>query len=248
MNLRDIILAENEFIWNAWDESKHPRDKLGRFTFVVGLKSFMASGGYTQEFLQNLNDKIQKYSKSSKKARAQVAGEAHDMQWYSVTGYDYINDALRSGDNPRDLGVQELDDACRISADTEINTYRGESSWNNHWEGTKIGQKMPEGLRNAFISTSMKKDQADRFAAEKRTLDPNGKSTIYETSITFKVKPSQRFGIPGAYQPNDKINLNENEIIFPWHSDGTVTGFSESSRQSGNRTVIEQKVEITLGE
>lgn len=234
--------------WNAWDESKHPRDKKGRFTFVVGLKSFMSDDGYNADFLKSLNDKIMKYANSSKEARRQVAGEAHDMNWYSVTGYDYINDALRSGDNPKDLGVEELDDACRISADTEIKTYRGESSWNNHWRGTKVGQAMPEGLRNAFISSSLKKDQADRFSSEKRELDPNGKSSIYETSIIFKVKPSQRFGIPGAYTPTDKVALRENEIVFPWHTNGVVTDFSESSSTIGNRTVIKQLVEITLGE
>lgn len=235
-------------ILNTWDESKHPRDSLGRFTFVIGLKSFMTTGRFTKDLVNELHSRIQNYAKISSRTKAQVEGESEDIGYYQGLGYSYINNSLRAGEKPDDGICDYLDAACRFSADTEIYTYRGESSWSNNWKGTKVGQDMPEGLRKSFISTSLNKGIAQEFAEQKRSGDPKGQSTIYETTIQFRVKTSQRFGIPQAYLPEDANGMWESELIFPYGSTGKVTQFSESTRKSQNRTIVEQRVEITLGE
>lgn len=247
--MRDVILNELEFIWNAWDESRHPRDSKGRFTFVLSIKASYASsaiGGtvISKSTIKEAKKALTVFAGKSTENLAQYTGEKEDIEYYQGVGYKFINDELRSGGSIEDAMCQKLNDACRFSSDEPLTVKRGESSFSNNWEDVRIGQKMPDGLHKAFISTSTDENVAESFAAKKRDADPNGKSKLYETIVTMNVPTSQRFGIPNAY--GDNIAAGESEIILPYGTNGIVKNIVEKEVKIGNRTVVQQFVTIDI--
>lgn len=247
--MRDVILNELEFIWNAWDEKKHPRDSKGRFTFVLSIKdnySSSAIGGtvISKSTINEARKALAVFAGRSTENLAQYTKEKEDIDYYQGLGYKSINDELRSGSSIEDTMCEALNDACRFSSKEPLTVMRGESSFNNNWENVSAGQKMPEGLHKAFISTSTDANVAESFATKKRDLDPNGEGKLYETVVTINVPTSQRFGIPNAYGNN--IAANESEIILPYGTTGLVKKFTEKEVQIGNRIVIQQFVTIDI--
>lgn len=247
--MRDIILNELGFIWNAWDEKKHPRDSKGRFTFVLGLKSNYGSsaiGGTVigKSTISEARKALQVFAGKSIENKAQYEGEKEDIAWYQTAGYKTINDELRSGGTIEDAMCEKLNDACRFSSDEPLTVMRGESSFSNNWENIKPGTKMPDGLKNAFISTSTDQNVAESFASKKRDADPEGKSKLYETVVTINVSTSQRFGIPNAY--GDSIASGESEIILPYGTNGIVKKITQKEVKINNRIVVQQSVTIDI--
>lgn len=247
--MRDVILDELEFIWNAWDEKKHPRDSKGRFTFVLSIKdnySSSAIGGtvISKSTINEARKALAVFAGKSTENLAQYTKEKEDIDYYQGLGYKSINDELRSGSSIEDTMCEALNDACRFSSKEPLTVMRGESSFSNNWENVSAGQKMPDGLHKAFISTSTDANVAESFATKKRDLDPNGEGKLYETVVTINVPTSQRFGIPNAYGNN--IAANESEIILPYGTTGLVKKFTEKEVQIGNRIVIQQFVTIDI--
>lgn len=234
-------------ILNAWDEKRHPRDAKGRFTFVLKGSDFgkdaLGDMVISKSSTKSLRDKL-KSSVTTREQAEQLAGEAKSVSEYQNNGYKYINDTLRCGFGLEDAGAEDLLDACRFSLDKEIIVERGESSFSNNWSGTKVGSTADD-FSMAFISTSTDPKVAEHFATKEREADPNGYSKIYETHVSIKIPPTQNFCIPQVYTNSD-LNGAENEILLPPYLKYEAKSFKEESKTVGNRTVIEQRVELEI--
>lgn len=236
-------------IWNTlnWTEAQHPRDKKGRFTYVIktaNLFSKSSIGGTTlnPETVENLRNTIRVYAGKSILNAKSVDYEREENDYYQNSGYKFINDELRAGGKLDTVMCENLDNSCRFSADKAFQVYRGESSFTNNWASAQPGAKMPSGLTHAFISTTTDANVADRFATHNRT---GAGSKIYETTVTFNVPPTQRFGIPNVYN-KQAIAGGESEILLPYNTKGTIKSFKESTVKFNNDTIVQQIVEIDL--
>lgn len=243
-------ISELLSVWNAWDSKKHPRDHLGRFTFVVHASELTSdviidrtilSSQTTSKLCKQLDEAAAKSPATEKQYKA----EKKAVMDYQDAGYLFINNALRSGDMlvPAEHPlVKALDESCRFSSDKPIKVYRGEDSKNDYWKGVQVGDSMPKGLRYSFISTSVDKVVADRFATKRRTLD-NG--TDYETTIEFIIPPNQRFGIPNVHNTVGNVS-SESEILLPFNTKGVVKEIKETKSEYGDKNLVQRTVKIEI--
>lgn len=234
-------------VLNAWDESKHPRDKKGRFTYIVKFASMLSKspiGGdvISEDTIQSLRNTLDNYAKQSPDNAKTVDLEREDNVYYQSRGYKYINDELRSGGSLDSVMCENLDNSCRFSSDKPFQVYRGESSFSNNWSGVKVGDSIPDGLAKSFISTSTDKNVADKFATHDR-MGLGAK--IYETTITINVPTTQRFGIPNVYDKN-AVAKGESEVLLPYGTKGKVSKITETTKKVGKDTIIQQVVTIDL--
>lgn len=239
------IIARLDRILNAWDESKHPRDAKGRFTFVVSTRGLFDEQGnmkpaYLRKMKKNIRGEDGEWDK-----RQQFGRESWSVKQYKDMGYKYINDCLRNGDKLSDVeDAAELDNSCRFSFDVPITAYRGESTFSNYWSNIKAGDSIPESWIKSFVSTSSLTEVAEKFATQKRRWDENGSGKVYETFVTINIPTSKRVGVPSVYTDWEG---DEMEITLPYNTKGKVSKITISKPEKiDNWTVVRQEITVDL--
>lgn len=212
-----------------WDEHKHPRDSLGRFTFVIDGAGIITTDELGSNKLDRNNIKQvqqQIYDGLDWQAKLEFDLEGIAAQVYQNSGYRDINNAIR-GKKITESVQQQIDktnSSLRFSSNSPMTVYRGINSNDSRLADIKAGDELDA---DCFKSYSTNDKVANYFAAKN--------DQRYKVIITGQVKSGAVFGIPSMFSDR---NWDESEVLFGTKTKTVVTDV----RQEGDYIYINTEI------